>query len=55
MLSKRKILRGYDHTSTGGSHLDKMGVDIQVVAPAPGQCYYIVDPKIAENGPSPRQ
>jgi aminocarboxymuconate-semialdehyde decarboxylase len=28
--------------------LDKMGIDIQVVAPAPGQCYYYVDPKIAE-------
>src|ERR1700692_1698561 len=27
---------------------DKMGIDIQVVAPAPGQCYYSVDPKIAE-------
>ena len=25
-----------------------MGVDIQVVAPAPGQCYYTVDPKIAK-------
>lgn len=29
--------------------LDKMGIDIQVVAPAPGQCYYYVDPKIAEH------
>jgi aminocarboxymuconate-semialdehyde decarboxylase len=28
--------------------LDRMGIDIQVVAPAPGQCYYTVDPKIAE-------
>ncbi|HEY3893277.1 MAG TPA: amidohydrolase family protein, partial [Bradyrhizobium sp.] len=28
--------------------LDSMGIDIQVVAPAPGQCYYSVDPKIAE-------
>ena len=28
--------------------LDKMGIDIQVVAPAPGQCYYSIDPKIAE-------
>src|SRR3978361_596651 len=28
--------------------LDKMGIDIQVVAPAPGQCYYSVDAKIAE-------
>ena len=28
--------------------LDKMGIDIQVVAPAPPQCYYAVDPKIAE-------
>jgi aminocarboxymuconate-semialdehyde decarboxylase len=30
------------------SHLDRMGIDIQVVAPAPNQCYYTVDPKIAE-------
>jgi aminocarboxymuconate-semialdehyde decarboxylase len=28
--------------------LDSMGVDIQVIAPVPGQCYYSVDPKIAE-------
>jgi aminocarboxymuconate-semialdehyde decarboxylase len=28
--------------------LDAMGVDIQVVAPAPGQCYYTIEPKIAE-------
>ena len=28
--------------------LDKMGIDIQVVAPAPGQCYYSIDAKIAE-------
>src|ERR1700687_5213153 len=28
--------------------LDKMGIDIQVVASAPGQCYYSIDPKIAE-------
>jgi aminocarboxymuconate-semialdehyde decarboxylase len=27
--------------------LDKMGVDIQVIAPVPGQCYYAVDAKIA--------
>src|SRR5207237_7188054 len=25
-----------------------MGVDIQVVAPAPGQCYYTIDAKVAE-------
>jgi aminocarboxymuconate-semialdehyde decarboxylase len=30
-------------------HLDQMGIDIQVVAPAPGQCYYTVDAKIGEN------
>jgi aminocarboxymuconate-semialdehyde decarboxylase len=30
------------------SDLDKMGIDIQVVAPASGQCYYSIDPKIAE-------
>src|SRR5258707_10971752 len=28
--------------------LDRMGIDIQVVAPTPGQCYYSIDPKIAE-------
>src|SRR5581483_8859266 len=28
--------------------LDKMGIDIQVVAPAPPQCYYSIDAKIAE-------
>ena len=28
--------------------LDLMGIDIQVVAPAPGQCYYTIDAKIAE-------
>src|SRR4030088_278979 len=28
--------------------LDNMGIDIQIVAPAPGQCYYTVDAKIAE-------
>jgi aminocarboxymuconate-semialdehyde decarboxylase len=28
--------------------LDKMGIDIQVVAPAPPQCYYAVKPEIAE-------
>jgi aminocarboxymuconate-semialdehyde decarboxylase len=30
------------------SDLDKMGIDIQVVAPAPGRCYYSIDPKIEE-------
>jgi aminocarboxymuconate-semialdehyde decarboxylase len=30
--------------------LDRMGIDIQVVAPAPGQCFYSVDPTIAEVG-----
>src|ERR1700709_373357 len=30
------------------THLDAMGIDIQVVAPAPGQNYYSIDPKIAE-------
>ena len=25
-----------------------MGIDIQVVAPAPGQCYYTIDAKIAK-------
>jgi aminocarboxymuconate-semialdehyde decarboxylase len=28
--------------------MEAMGVDIQVVAPVPPQCYYSVDPKIAE-------
>jgi len=28
--------------------LDRMGIDIQVVAPAPNQCYYSIEPKIAE-------
>src|SRR5215468_147867 len=30
------------------SHLDRMGIDVQVVAPAPNQCYYSIDPKIGE-------
>ena len=30
------------------SHLDRMGIDIQVVAPAPNQCYYTIEPTIAE-------
>ena len=28
--------------------LDQMGIDIQVIAPIPGQCYFSIDPKIAE-------
>lgn len=28
--------------------LDRMGIDIQVVAPAPGQCFYSIAPEIAE-------
>jgi len=27
--------------------MDRMGVDLQVVAPAPGQCYYSLDPALA--------
>jgi len=27
--------------------MDAMAIDIQVIAPAPNQCYYTVDPKIA--------
>src|SRR5258708_9326591 len=27
---------------------DKMGIDIQFVAPAPNQCYYPIDAKVAE-------
>jgi aminocarboxymuconate-semialdehyde decarboxylase len=30
------------------SHLDRMGIDVQVVAPAPNQCYYSLDAKIGE-------
>src|SRR5271156_5696504 len=30
------------------AHPDRMGVDSQVVPPAPGQCYYTVESKIAE-------
>jgi aminocarboxymuconate-semialdehyde decarboxylase len=30
--------------------LDAMAIDIQVVAPAPPQCYYSVDPEIAREG-----
>jgi aminocarboxymuconate-semialdehyde decarboxylase len=30
--------------------LDAMGIDVQVIAPAPPQCYYSIDPKIAETG-----
>src|ERR1700737_2540183 len=33
--------------------LDKMGIDVQVVAPAPGQCYYSIDQKIGEPPPPP--
>ncbi len=29
-------------------HLDDMGIDIQVVAPAPNQCYYAIPAEIAE-------
>ncbi len=29
-------------------HLDAMGIDIQVVAPAPNQCYYAIPAEIAE-------
>jgi aminocarboxymuconate-semialdehyde decarboxylase len=30
-------------------HLDQMGIDIQVVAPAPGQCYYTLNPEIGQS------
>ena len=30
------------------SHLDRMGIDVQVVAPAPNQCYYSLDAKIGK-------
>ena len=42
----REVMTTMDRRLT---HLDQMGIDIQVVAPAPGQCYYTVDPKIGEN------
>jgi aminocarboxymuconate-semialdehyde decarboxylase len=41
----REVMTTLDRRLT---HLDRMGIDIQVVAPAPGQCYYTVDPKIGE-------
>ena len=42
----REVMTTLDRRLT---HLDRMGIDIQVVAPAPGQCYYTVDPKIGES------
>jgi aminocarboxymuconate-semialdehyde decarboxylase len=42
----REVMTTIDRRLT---HLDQMGIDIQVIAPAPGQCYYTVDPKIGEN------
>jgi aminocarboxymuconate-semialdehyde decarboxylase len=41
----REVMTTVDRRLTD---LDRMGIDIQVVAPAPGQCYYTVDPKIGE-------
>ena len=59
----RKSTRSRKRTSARSSttidrrlfDLDKMDIDIQVVAPAPPQCYYSVDPKIPGSGPSSRQ
>ncbi|MBV9459005.1 MAG: amidohydrolase [Bradyrhizobium sp.] len=42
----REVMTTIDRRLT---HLDQMGIDIQVIAPAPGQCYYTVDAKIGEN------
>src|SRR6201996_2761138 len=42
----REVMTTMDRRLT---HLDQMGIDIQVVAPAPGQCYYTVDSKIGES------
>src|ERR1700748_3681285 len=42
----REVMTTIDRRLT---HLDQMGIDIQVVAPAPGQCYYTVDSKIGES------
>jgi len=42
----REVMTTLDRRLT---HLDRMGIDIQVVAPAPGQCYYTVDPEIGES------
>src|ERR1700761_7790265 len=41
----REVMTTIDRRLTD---LDRMGIDIQVVAPAPGQCYYTVDAKIGE-------
>jgi aminocarboxymuconate-semialdehyde decarboxylase len=46
----REVMTTIDRRLT---HLDQMGIDIQVIAPAPGQCYYTVDPKIAGNAHRP--
>src|SRR6201987_2722383 len=42
----REVMTTIDRRLTD---LDRMGIDIQVVAPAPNQCYYSVDPKIGES------
>jgi len=42
----REVMTTIDRRLT---HLDQMGIDLQVIAPAPGQCYYTVDAKIGEN------
>src|SRR5580704_2631724 len=41
----REVMTTIDRRLTD---LDRMGIDIQLVAPAPNQCYYSIDPKIAE-------
>jgi aminocarboxymuconate-semialdehyde decarboxylase len=41
----REVMTTIDRRLTD---LDRMGIDIQVVAPAPNQCYYSIDPNIAE-------
>ena len=37
----------YDDVDGRLRALDRMGIDLQVVAPAPGQCYYTLDPETA--------
>ena len=41
----REVMTTIDRRLTD---LDRMGIDIQLVAPAPNQCYYSLDPKTAE-------
>jgi aminocarboxymuconate-semialdehyde decarboxylase len=42
----REVMTTIDRRLTD---LDRMGIDIQVIAPAPNQCYYSIDSKFAES------